>query len=64
MYMAIAISEVNTEIKLVYGIDTSSIQPWRVYTIYKEYFAKSITLSEAAENIHGVLFDNKLIEGK
>ena len=62
MYMAIAISEVNAEIKALYNIDTSSIQPWRVYTIYKEYFAKSITLSEAAENIHGVLFDNKLIK--
>ena len=63
MYMAIAISEVNAEIKSLYNIDIALIQPWRVSTIYKEYFAKVITLSEAAENIHGVLFDNQLIEG-
>ena len=62
MYMAIAISEVNAEVKRTYNIDIALIQPWRVSKVYKEYFARVITLSEATENIHGVLFDNKLIK--
>ena len=63
MFLSKAIDEVNDHVKLVYGISMSSIPAPRVYEIYKQYFVKSITLFEAAENVHGVLFDNDLING-
>ena len=61
MFISIAINEVNSEVKKLYNLNLSTIPVYRVYYIYMQYFANSITLSEAAEDVYGVLFDNELI---
>ena len=62
MFISRSISEVNDEINRVYGIDINLTPIRRAYHIYTQYFTKVITLSEAAENIDGMLFDHGLIK--
>ena len=61
MFMSQSIDSVNSEIARVYGVSINTVPVRRVYHIYMQYFSNDITLSEAAENIYGVLFDNQLI---
>ena len=63
MFFAIAIDEVNKEINRLHGVPIMRIPFRRVHHIYVQYCSQHITLQEAAQNIHGVLFDNELIEG-
>ena len=63
MFLLQAINEVNNTIQSTYNVNISVTPLRRVYHIYIQYFDKSLTLNEAAENIYGVLFDNGLIKG-
>ena len=63
MYFIKAINEVNTEINRVYNTNILDACFRRAHQVYVDYYAKRITLAEAAESVYGVLFDNKLIKG-
>ena len=61
MFFSNAIHEVNNELTKVYKIKVEVVPCTDMYDTYLQYFAKVITLSEAAENIHGLLVDTKIV---
>tara|TARA_R110002096_G_scaffold374546_1_gene568232 strand:+ start:255 stop:467 length:213 start_codon:yes stop_codon:yes gene_type:complete len=62
MFLANAIAEVNKQLDTAYKVQIQQVPLAKVYAVYLQYFTKDITVSEAAENIHGILVDTGLID--